>query len=380
MPFARKVLVIIPLLVLKFNQAKAGQVFLYLSLALLTTFSRGGHSAMLNFFKSNNLGVIFTNVVLIILYRVLFFFHPVDLSYIYRHAEPASKLFLRVFHIGAATPLIWLLLGGAILVFIESLLVNHIINSYRVTTKKNYIGGVLFVVFTSMFPECMVLSPALIATLLLLLCIDKIFELAKPEKLNGHIFDLGFYSGLAMLFYFPAVYFLIFVSIGFFMMRSVTFRERAILLTGFASVLSVVFTIYFWFDSLPEMVLDIVNFQNRIPLTLTRLSHWQIAAVIWMAVLALWLMAFIPGLLFSSVIQIRKYISLLAIGAALSLFALPLAFNFNLSHLLFFSTSLSILYAVYFVETKTNLISEILFIVLILSVFLFEYLPLFITI
>ena len=331
---------------------------------------------MLNFFKSNNLGVIFTNVVLIVLYRVLFFFHPVDVSYLYHHAEPASKFFMRLFHISANTPLVWLLISGGLLCFIESLLVNQIINNYRVTTKKNYIGGVLFIVFTSMVPECLVLSPALIATLLLLLCIDKIFELAKPDKLYGHIFDLGFFSALAMLFYFPAVYFLLFVSIGFFMMRSVTFRERVMILTGFFSMLAVVFTVYFWFDSLPEMVLDIVNFQYKTRLSFSKFSSWQLAALGWMGFLALWLAVFIPGLLFASVIQIRKYISLLAIGAVLSLLALPLDFNFNLSHLLFLGTSMSILFAVYFVETKTNLISEILFIVLILSVFVFEYLPL----
>ena len=335
---------------------------------------------MLQFFKSNNLGVLLVNVVLIVLYRLLFFFHPVDVSYLYRHAEPAAKFFIRLFHIGPQTPMIWLLIGGGVVCMLGSILVNNIINSYRVTTKKTYIGGVLFVIFTSMTPDCLVISPARVATVLLLMCIDKIFELAKPDKLYGHIFDLGFFSGLAMLFYFPAVYFLIFVSIGFFMMRSVAFRERVMIFTGFFCVLSVVFTVYFWFDSLPEMVLDVVNLQYRIPFSLSKFTHWQLAPVVWVGVLSAGLMAFIPGLLFASVIQIRKYISLLAIGGALSLLVLPLAFNFNLSHLLFLGTSLSILFAVYFVETKSNLINEILFIVLILSVFIFECGPLIVTI
>ena len=335
---------------------------------------------MLNFFKSNNLAVAFINVILILLFRLVYFFHPLDLSNLFHHTEPASQLIIRLLHISSGTHMAFLLTAGAVLCFIESMLINKIMNSYRVTTKKNYLGGVMFVVLTSMVPECMVISPALIASLLLLLCIDKIFELAKPEKLYGHIFDLGFLSGLAMLFYFPAVYFLIFVFIGFFMMRSVTFRERLMVFTGFFSALLIVFTVYFWFDSLPQMMRDMVNIKYKTPLSLTRLSHWQIASVSWIGVLALWLIVFTPGLLFSSVIQIRKYISMLAIGAALSVAALPLVFNFNLSHLVFILTSMSILYTVYFVETKTNIITEILFIVLILSVFLFEYLPLFVTI
>ena len=335
---------------------------------------------MLSFFRSNNLGVVFATAVLILLYRVLYFFHPLDIGYVFHHAEPAAKLFMRILHIDAKTPLILLLTGGGLLCFLEALLINRIVNSYKVASKKNYLGGLLFVVFTSLVPECMVISPALIATLILLFCISNLFELAKPEKLSGQIFDLGFLSGLAMLFYFPAVYFLPFVFIGFFMMRSVTLKEALMIFTGFFSIMLIVFTIYFWSDSLPEMVLDMVNLQYRIQLSFSKLTHWQIAILSWFIFLSLWVLASVPGLLFSTVIQIRKYISLLIIGAALSLLIIPLAFNLNLSHLLFIITSLSILYAVYFVETKTNLITEILFIVLILSVFIFEYLPLFVTI
>jgi hypothetical protein len=335
---------------------------------------------MLSFFKSNNLSVVFASAVLILLTRIVYLFHPIDVSYLYHHAEPAAKFFIRILHIGPHTHMAWLLAAGGLLCFIESLLVNRIINHYRVTTKKNYLGGLMFVLFTSFVPECMVLSPALVAALILLLCIDNIFELAKPDKLYGHIFDLGFLSGLAMLFYFPSIYFLIFVSIGFFMVRSVTFRERVMIFTGFACVLMVVFTVYFWFDSLPEMVLDVVNIQYRVPLSFSKFTHWQVLGLIWILILSLYVLGNVPRLLFSTVIQTRKYISILIIGAGLSIAVVPLAFNFNLSHLIFLLTSVSILYAFYFVETKTNLFNEILFIVLILSVLVFEYLPLFVSI
>jgi hypothetical protein len=328
---------------------------------------------MLNFFKSNNLSVLFANVALIVLYRLLYFFHPIDISALYHHAEPASKLFIHILHISPATHPAWLLIGGGILCFLGSILVNAIINSHRVTTKKNYLGGVIFVILTSLSPICMLLSPALVASLILLLCIDKMFELVKPDKLYGHIFDLGFLSGLAMLFYFPSIYFLLFVSIGFYMMRSVTFRERVMVFTGFACVLLVVFTVYFWFDSLPEMVLDMINIQYRVPFSFSSFAPSDIALLAWIILITLFTLANVPRLLFSTVIQTRKYVSILIIGGVLSILALPLAFNFNMSYLLLLLTPLSILFAFYFVETKTNLFNEILFIVLILSVPVFEF-------
>ena len=48
------------------------------------------------------------------LYRVLFFFHPVDVSILYHHSEPASKFFIRFLHIDSNTHLAWLLTGGGL--------------------------------------------------------------------------------------------------------------------------------------------------------------------------------------------------------------------------------------------------------------------------
>ena len=181
-----------------------------------------------------------------------------------------------------------------------------------------------------------------------------------------------------MLVYFPSVYLLVFVSFGFFIMRPATFRERVVVVTGFISVILVVFTVYFWFDSLPQMLTDMVNFRYRVPLTFNILNRWQIIILSWILLLSLLLLVFLPGILFSSVIQTRKYISILLIGGAYSLLALPLAFNFNLSHLIFALAALAFLYTLYFVESKTNLFQEILFLILLLSVFIFQYLPFFV--
>jgi hypothetical protein len=144
--------------------------------------------------------------------------------------------------------------------------------------------------------------------------------------------------------------------------------------------LLVVFTAYFWYDALPEMILDVVNARYRIPLGSMSISRWQGIEIGYITLVGAWILANIPGILYSSVIQTRKYITILVLSGVFSLLAIPLVLNFNLSHLLFVLTSLSILCAVYFVETKIVVIAEVLFIVLILSVFAFEYLPLFVPI
>lgn len=331
---------------------------------------------MFTFFKSNNPSVVAFNLILIVLFRVGFLLHPADVSYLYRHTEPASQWLFSSSHID----ILWLTIAGGVLCFIESLLVNKIVNSHKVTTRKNYVGGLLFVLFSALVPEAMVLSPALIATLFLLLVINRLFNLGRPEKLLGDIFDLGFLSALAMCFYFPAVYFLLFVLIGFFVMRTTSIQGLMLIITGFVAVLVVVFTIYFWEDRLPTLLLDMVNSKNRIPLSSLYLSHWQQGIIAWLGVTALFVLTMMPGLLFAAVIQTRKYITILVVGGLISLVATIFDFNFNLSHLLFLAVSLSILYTVFFVETKIRWIPQFLFYLLILTAIAVAYIPLFITV
>ncbi|MCW3127752.1 MAG: beta-carotene 15,15-monooxygenase [Bacteroidetes bacterium] len=332
---------------------------------------------MFNFFKSNNPALAAVNVVLIILFRIVFLIHPTDTAFLFHHAEPASKFFIRLLDL-THMPTLWLAIAGGVLCFIESLLVNRIINRHKVSARKNYIGGILFVIFSSMVPACQLLSPALVSIFFTLLILDKMFDLSRPEKLYGAIFDLGFLAAIAMLFYFPAVYLLLLVIIGFLTMRTGTLRGILIIFTGFLAVMLVVFTVYFWKDALPQMLPDMVNLSYRIPMSKISFTIWQEISIGWIALIGAWILLNVPAILYSSVIQTRKYITVLILSGVFSFLAIPLLFNLNLTHLLFALTSMTILGAVYFVETKATLIAEVLFIVLILSVFALEYLPLFI--
>ena len=317
------------------------------------------------------------NLILIILFRFVFLIHTFDIASVYRHTEPITAFFIR-----DSDPVhvyqLWLAIAGGVLCFIESLLINRIINRHKVSPRKNYIGGILFVIFSSMIPECLVISPAQVALLFLLLALDELFDLSRPEKLYGNMFDLGFLTGIAILIYFPSIFMLPLVIIGFLTMRTGTIKGILIIFTGFLAVFAIVFTYYLWWDRLPEMLPDIVNLSNKKTFTLSLLTHWQEICIGWILLVGAWILANVPAILYSSVIQTRKYITILILSGVFSLAAIALLFNFNLTHLIFLLTSLTILSAMYFVETKMSLVAEILFIVLILSVFTFEYLPIFV--
>ncbi len=332
---------------------------------------------MFSIFKSNNPALVAINVILIVLFRFVFLIHSFDIAGIYQHTEPVSGWFIRTLNPAHISQL-WLAISGGVLCLVESLLINRIINRHKVSPRKNYLGGILFVIFTSLIPECLVISPAQVALLFLLLVLDQLFDLSRPDKLYGNKFDLGFLTCIAVLIYFPAIFMLPLVIIGFLTMRTGTIKGILIIFTGFTAIVAIVFTYYLWYDRLGDMLPDIINLPNRKPLTLAHLTHWQEICIAWILLVGAWVLANVPAILYSSVIQTRKYITILIVSGVFSLVAIALLFNFNLTHLFFLLTSLTILSAMYFVETKMTFIAEILFIVLILSVFTFEYLPIFV--
>jgi hypothetical protein len=324
---------------------------------------------MLRVLKSNNPGLVVGNIVLIILYRIFFLSSSHDVSFLLHHTEPLSKFlfgFLHQVNLDGAFPLS--ILGGA-LCFVQSLLVNLIVNTHKVTSRKNYLGGLLFVIWSSFFNEFLVLSPAQIALTFLLFLFHKIFTLSKQEKLYGDIFDLGFLTSISILFYFPSAIFILIIFIGVYTVRTFSVREFSMILLGFGAVAFSVFTIYFWNDSLPSLFMDMINIQNRIPFHWGILHTAQVGVLVWMLLITIWVFLNLPSLLSYTAIQIRKYAGVLMISYVLLLIATVLHFNFNLSHLILLTAPLSLLSCLYFVETKTEGIAGILFIVLILSGF-----------
>ncbi len=83
-------------------------------------------------------------------------------------------------------------------------------NEQRMTAKKNFMAGWLFIMLTSIFTEGLVLSPVLIALTFIILACEKAFRLIKKEKMYGDIFDIGFLISLASFFYFPSLVLLLF--------------------------------------------------------------------------------------------------------------------------------------------------------------------------
>jgi hypothetical protein len=291
--------------------------------------------------------------------------------------EPLSHAVFGLLNIFSRHYLFISLFLSGVLCFIQALLINNLVNENKIISRKNYLPGVLFVIVASFFKESLVLSPAALALTCLILATQKLFSLIRKEKAFGDIFDVGFLVAIAVLFYFPAVVFILFAIIGLATMRPFVYKEWGIIFSGFISPFVVVFTGYFWQNRLGQMLPDISNMHHQglmKGLSFTQ-SDWLLSVSLLMLIVAS--LAFLPAALYSSLIQVRKFSTTLVLFIFLCGFAFMLQPRVSFSHWVLLALPLAVIFSMVLMQIKRKVVAEVIHLILILLVLLGQYLPLF---
>jgi hypothetical protein len=281
------------------------------------------------------------------------------------HAEPLSGWLFSLIHSLPNSKSI-LQTTGFVLSFIIAVLLNDVIVKNKMIPARNYTTGIFFLLFLSMIPGFSVFSPELIAVFFALKILQKSLIIQKNEKPYSEIFDLGWLSAFAVLFYFPSVWLLAFSLVILIFMRPFSIREWVMVLLGFFGLFFFIFTLYFWFDRVSDFLPHVVNLPHAVPLNY-QLSHREIfAGAVFALFLFLSLLA-MPRILFSNVIQVRKFFNLLMVMLLLIFLSSFLQANFKFQHFGVFCLPLSVMCSMYFNALKGYFISELLFGMLLLS-------------
>lgn len=330
---------------------------------------------MLSFFKSNNPGVVAFYVIYLVAFRLCFAFVPVDTSFVFTHTEPLSRLFFALFNGSSPGYPVLSISLAALLSFIQALFINDIVNENKIVAKKNYMAGLLFIIISSLFKESLQLTPALLSLTFVILSTHRMFSLIKKEKAFGDVFDVGFLVAIAVLFYFPAILFILFAYIGLGTMKAFSYRDWIIIFLGMLSPFILVFTWYFWFDKTPSLLADIANAHAH-----TWLNGVAFRPVDWMllgglALITALSLALLPTALYSSLIQVRKFATALIVLLFLIIVAFSLQQTVHFSHWVMLSLPLAIIFSMVLMQIKNKWVSEVIHLILILLVLAGQYLP-----
>lgn len=254
-----------------------------------------------------------------------------------------------------------------------SILVYIIGSSNDIHTRENFFSAIFMMIFLSWNESVLVLNPVLPAALLSLFSVMTIMRMYGWQDPLRQVFSASLSLGLASLFFFPAVYFLLFLWFSFITYRITGWREWMISFIGFLLPFIYLFSWYFWNDNFVQGILTLVKSVDKPGFNLIGLVTadfvWLISLVLLIFVIA----AAMINQVQDKLISIRKksfiLINVLLSGIpAILLSDTPVLFSHQLLYL-----PLSLMLAMVLSNSKKALYLDVLTMVFLTVLLVFMY-------
>ena len=259
-----------------------------------------------------------------------------------------------------------------LLVFVQAFMLNILEYNYRLNRDINMYAGVFFILFSSFSPVFQVFSPVYFVNIFLFGVLYELMDVSRKNRPEGNIFNAGFFTGIAALFYPAAAFFLFLIFIALNVMRGVVFRERVIVVTGFLVAYFLAATVFYQLDRLQEfMDLQFFKAYNFLDFGKAGIA-WELLPWAVIMIAALWQ----QGDFFQKQNMLtQKRIGLLYWMMFIGLATVLIQRSFVMEHLLLVSLPVGFLSGMVFGRMRQNW-AEIWHFLLLLTLLLFHYGPL----
>ena len=118
------------------------------------------------------------------------------------------------------------------LLYIQALMLNYLVNAYRLTNKQTYLPGMAYLLVTSLLPEWSFLSSALVASTFIIWAFILLFKLYNLQSAKSTIYNLGLLVGISSYIFFPSVFFGICILLGVLILKPFRLNETALFVLG----------------------------------------------------------------------------------------------------------------------------------------------------
>lgn len=179
-------------------------------------------------------------------------------------------------------------LSGFILLLSISFFLNHLNTKFILIPERTYMPSIIYIVIVSGILINKDLSPAMPAAFFLLVAIDRLLELYRIEKLSYNSFDAGLLIGLASLFYFNIIFFLIFIWVALATLRQSYWREWVYPIMGVSVPYILMFSIYYLTDRDFNTINNIVkeNFSSHVKINISIMQNITLGYMAFLIILA----------------------------------------------------------------------------------------------
>jgi Family of unknown function (DUF6427) len=290
--------------------------------------------------------------------------------------EPGSPVYNSLISLLGKYPFL-LTLISSILIFCEALILNFIAEKNEIIKTTTYLPALAYIILMSLQPEMFSLHPIILSNFFILLALHKLMQTHRKESAYSEAFDAGFFISIASLFYTPSLLFIFIIWIGLLIIRPFIWREWVLSFTGILIPWIYLAFFYFWVDkpdAIGNMLYTTVTSTNKSLLTIS--FSVSEGAQIMVLLIALFFSAgrFLHDFNTGSV-RLRNNLLLLFYFFILSFISIVLAPHYSISYLSFLAIPFSLFFSAYLLFTKKEWQAEVLFLLLIISIFINQFIP-----
>ena len=128
---------------------------------------------------------------------------------------------------------------------------NVMINNRDIFAKRNYVPGLIYLLFLNISFDCCTLSPVLMATTFVLMSFGTMVRQISRLQATDEVFEIGFLIGIASLFYPPACIFILWAIASLVFFSGATLRQHSLSIFGFLFPLLLT-ALFFYLDGTYE--------------------------------------------------------------------------------------------------------------------------------
>ncbi|MBR5602829.1 MAG: hypothetical protein IKW51_01260 [Bacteroidales bacterium] len=153
----------------------------------------------------------------------------------------------------------------AFIVYLLSVfLFNSVLSANRLVSKYSTVGAFCFVLMMCCSPELHACYPFIFACPFILMAMHTLFLIYQTDAPENYMMNIGYFIGIASLFYYPSIFLILWVMISFMMFRLNEIRYMLIPVTGFMIVNALVVGISFMTGKYEVLIDSYSHFFNNI--------------------------------------------------------------------------------------------------------------------
>lgn len=334
------------------------------------TFAAQNKGNVLTLFRTNQI----SGALSFLLY--LFILRGVDILFPYQHAWQPTAM-------GVASEWIFQYIGDNMrlddilsfsLLFIQAILITVVVRKHQILMTEILLPSAFFILASCAIPAFLHLSPQMLANTFIILALDQLIVTYRKNNFAHHLFNVGFWIGLASLFYFSYITFILLAFLGLSSIRTFSVREILMILSGALVAYFLAGAYYFLIDQFPYFLehqcyqnFGILDFKGSLSInTFVELGIFTIMLIM--------VLFGYGNMIFRKNISIQKKIGIFYFALFVSLGSLFIQSNVDTAHLAILTVPLGFLLGVWAKEISPTM-AEVFHLFLVVVILVWQAFP-----